>query len=66
MKTKTQVQIDFDINAAIKVDLSKQRKKKETELNKEQYLGKMIEERHVLDRILKKKKLTFEKLIANL
>jgi hypothetical protein len=66
MKTKTQVLIDFDINAAIKVDLSKQRKKKETELNKEQYLGKMIEERHVLDRILKKKKLTFEKLIANL
>lgn len=66
MKTKTQVSIDFDINAAIKVDLSKQRKKKETELNKEQYLGKMIEERHVLDRILKKKKLTFEKLIANL
>lgn len=66
MKTKTQVLIDFDINAAIKVDLSKQRKKKETELNKEQYLGKMIEERHVLDRMLKKKKLTFEKLIANL
>jgi hypothetical protein len=66
MKTKTQVLLDFDINAAIKVDLSKQRKKKETELNKEQYLGKMIEERHVLDRILKKKKLTFEKLIANL
>ena len=66
MKTKTQVLIDFDINAAIKVDLSKQRKKKETELNKEQYLGKMIEERHVLDRILKKKKLTFEKLIASL
>ena len=51
MKTKTQVLIDFDINAAIKVDLSKQRKKKETELNKEQYLGKMIEERHVLDRL---------------
>ena len=66
MKTKTQVLLDFDINAAIKVDLSKQRKKNETELNKEQYLGKMIEERHVLDRILKKKKLTFEKLIANL
>ena len=66
MKTKTQVLLDFDINAAIKVDLSKQRKKKETELNKEQYLGKMIEERHVLDRILKKKKLTFEKLIASL
>lgn len=66
MKTKTQVLIDFDINAAIKVDLSKQRKKKETELNKEQYLGKMIEERHVLDRMLKKKKLTFEKLIASL
>lgn len=66
MKTKTQVSIDFDINNAIKNELAKQRKKKETELNKEQYLGKMIEERHVLDRILKKKKLTFEKLIANL
>jgi hypothetical protein len=66
MKTKTQVSIDFDINNSIKNDLAKQRKKKETELNKEQYLGKMIEERHVLDRILKKKKLTFEKLIANL
>ena len=66
MKTKTQVLIDFDINAAIKVDLSKQRKKKETELNKEQYLGKMIEERHVLDRILKKKKLNFETFIKNI
>ena len=66
MKTKTQVLLDFDINNAIKNELAKQRKKKETELNKEQYLGKMIEERHVLDRILKKKKLTFEKLIANL
>lgn len=66
MKTKTQVSIDFDINNAIKNELAKQRKKKETELNKEQYLGKMIEERHVLDRMLKKKKLTFEKLIASL
>lgn len=44
MKIKTQIAIDYHVNAKVKVHLGEKRKKGETTLTKEQYLGKIIEE----------------------
>lgn len=63
MTTKANVEMDFDINSEIKVKLAKERKLNENSVNKERAMGKMIEERHELEKTLARKKMTFKDLI---
>lgn len=63
MTTKANVEMDFDINSEIKVKLAKERKLNENSVNKERAMGKMIEERHELEKALARKKMTFKDLI---
>lgn len=57
------VNVDFDVNEEIKSELCRSRKLCEEPPKKENYMGKMIEERHELNKALSKKKMTFPELI---
>lgn len=63
MTTTTNIIIDFDINEEIKTEVNRAKKMGGTE-SKEQKLGKMVEERHLLTKALSKKKMTFNELIT--
>lgn len=60
------VNVDFDVNEAIKSELGRSRKLGEEPPKKENFMGKMIEERHELNKILDKKKITFDELLTSL
>lgn len=66
MTTKTQIEIDFDVNNKIKSEIAKQRKLGKIEVTKERHLGIMIEERQQLEHHLKTKKLTFKNFLDSL
>jgi hypothetical protein len=58
------VNVDFDVNEEIKSELGRSRKLGEEPPKKETYMGKMIEERHLLSKALLKKQMTFNELIT--
>ena len=61
--TKTQIEIDFDVNQSIKNQIEKGRKLKISTLTKERKMGIMVEERYKLEKALTHKKMTFSELI---
>ena len=63
MTTTTNILIDFEINEEIKTEVNRNKKLGGTE-SKEQRLGKMVEERHKLDKALSKKKMSFAELLT--
>lgn len=58
------VNVDFDVNESIKSELGRSRKLGEEPPRKEDYMGKMVEERYLLSKALEKKKMTFSELIT--
>lgn len=61
--TKVQAILDFDVNEEIKTNLSRKRKISTESTNKDREFGIMIEERHLLDKALQNKKMSFKDLI---
>jgi hypothetical protein len=62
-KTKTNVSVDAALNLQIMTDQKMKRLKNESEMTKEEAMGKMIEERHELQIVLDKKEMSFDELI---
>lgn len=63
---RTNVLIDFGINAAIKQTVDLKRMTENSETTKEEVFGQMIKERHALDEVLTAKGMTFDELLLTL
>lgn len=62
--TTTNIIIDFEINEEIKTSVNRDKKTGTSNESKEQRLGRMVEERHRLEKALSKKKMDFSELIT--
>lgn len=64
--TKTQIEVDFDTNEALRSEVNKQRKFENSEITKERHIGIMVENQFKLQQLLQKKKMTFDDLLISL
>jgi len=62
--TKAQIELDFNVNSAIKNKVSLARKIGNITDTKERIMGSMVEDMHSLEQMLKRKKLTMSDLIT--
>lgn len=62
MTTKTQIEIDFDVNNQIKNELNKSKKMGISEKTKEKHIGEMVERQHEIEKLLSKKGLNYSDL----
>jgi len=63
MTTKTQIEIDFDVNNEIKNEISKSKKMGMSEKTKEKHIGEMVEKQHQLQKLMIKKGINHDELI---
>lgn len=64
MTTKTQIEIDFDVNNQIKNELSKSKKMGISENTKEKHIGEMVERQHEIEKIMNKKGINHSELLT--
>lgn len=64
LRTKVIANVDFDTNEEIKTNLNRKRVESKNVIDKEALFGDMIEERHVLQKALDKKKMSFAELLT--
>lgn len=64
--TKTQIEIDFNLNALIRNDVDEKRKFHGFELTKERAVGIMVEDHCKLIKVLDKNGMTLEQLLISL
>lgn len=62
--TKTQVELDFNVNSTIKHDLSKQKIMGEDPDKKERVLGRMIERQFDIEKLCRKKNISHSDLLT--
>lgn len=60
----TNIILDFEINEEVKTSCNRDKKTGASDESKEVRLGRMVEERHQLDKALSKKKMTFSELLT--
>lgn len=65
-KTKALVLIDFDVNNDVKAEINRQKKLGADTITKEEQFGKMIEDQFRLEKLLKRKKMSFDELLTTL